>query len=88
MKLAILEHRHRHGHDIYVAMVGDQATMKDQDAIVEEMIERYGIDYEPTIPEQDVMGDGEEMELRLEELKAIPVVPIGFTGQDSSVSGA
>lgn len=78
MKTAILEHRHKHGHDTYVSLVGDLATQADEDSIIQAMIREHSIDYEPPTPEQDEMGDGEELELRLVERREMGVIPIGF----------
>jgi hypothetical protein len=77
MKIAVLEHTHKHGHDTYIAQVGDDATIKDQEKIIAEMIKVYGIDYEPHSEGQDE-GFGEELELRLETQDDVRVLSIGF----------
>ena len=77
MKTAILEHRHKHGHDTYVALVGDEATMADQDKIIDAMVRMYDIDYEPKGAGQED-GCVEELELSLMGRNEVEIIPVGF----------
>jgi len=78
MKTAVLTHTHKFGHDTYISWVGNRATMDDSDAIIQAMIKEHHINYEKTTSEQDAMGDGEDLELRMYERGELGVIPIGF----------
>lgn len=77
MKTAVLTHTHKHGHDTYVSLVGDHVTMDDSESIIKAMVKAHSVDYEKTTPEQDAMGDGEELSLRLYDQGEIGVVSVG-----------
>ena len=77
MKLAILNHTHKHGVSTYVSLVDDRATDKDSDAIIKGMVNLYGIDYEPTLgPDSD--NEGETLDLRLWNRDEIKTVNLDF----------
>ena len=80
MQIAKLIHRHKHGVDVYLALVGDKASSRDEDEIVTQMIEKHNIDYDP-----NEGPDGEEMELVLHPLSGIVSVAVGY-GEERSAS--
>jgi len=68
MIVAVLEHSHRHGTDVKVALVDSRASMDNEEAIKKAMVKTYGIDFEK---DRD-----ETLELRLygrEEIKTIKI---------------